>query len=96
MKKTIRSLRRHSKRETLVKEQELEKTKKMFERSLSDIRNVYERSYKTIEDDINEFELLAQEQKQQRAKLNIKHLGFLRTIEKEMQEVENECDQEGF
>ena len=49
MRKTIRSLRHDKKRYAMEKEKELEKTKKTYERSLSDIRNVYERSQKLID-----------------------------------------------
>ena len=49
MKKTIRSLNHDRKKLTMKNEKELEKTKKLFERSISDIRTVYERSQNIID-----------------------------------------------
>ena len=47
----------------------MQKTKAIFERSLSEIRNTYERSYKTMNSDYDELEQMAQRMKDYRAEI---------------------------
>ena len=73
---------------------ELAKTKEMFERSLTSIQTIYERSQRLINKDYGDLELIAQEMKQQRNKIKIKHLTQLRSVEQEFIKVDSDynCD----
>ncbi|CDW71730.1 UNKNOWN [Stylonychia lemnae] len=67
-----------------MKEKEFQKTQKRYERSLGDIKSCYEKSSKQVNENLNELELMAQEMKQSRAKLSLKREIYMRTVEQEI------------
>lgn len=68
----------------------------MFERSLGDIQNAYESSWKQMNQDFGELELVAKDMKVQRNQNKIKHLNNLRTVEEEFCKIDDEVDLKKF
>ena len=58
--------RNQVKRRQKSKEQQLQKTRAMFERSLSDIRDTYEKSHEVMTKDFRQLENMAEEMKEHR------------------------------
>ena len=59
-------------RQRSQRQREMQKTKAIFERSLSDIRNTYERSQRTMNNDYEQMEQMAQRMKDYRVEIGDK------------------------
>ena len=83
LKKKVSHYRRENMRSRQA-EKELSKTREFYERSLTDIRNVYEKSHSQMNNDINDLEMLTKEFKKNSNNLRIKHVSNMKIVEQEV------------
>ena len=88
-KRTIKSLKRENSQIKKQQDHDMARTQKRYEKSLGEIRTTYEKSHRQIDQDLNELETMALQMKQKRAKLSLKHRGFMKTVEGEFKD--DEC-----